>query len=91
MNIPKDVIEGPWYAFALQDFSCWICDRVPTIPFPAIPMIDDEGQATTWAQWWGDLNQWWHVTICSPVSYWANCNIRTAANHESTSYNWPSF
>jgi len=77
--------DGPWWAFALDDLVGAICDIIPSIPFPKIKLKlkdpDDieiqGGQWTTWKEWHGDLNQYFHVSVHSPVFEFCQNKIKT--------------
>ena len=43
--------EAPWYIFAIDSFTTWLCDYFPPIPFPAIGMTDEDGEKTTWKEY----------------------------------------
>jgi hypothetical protein len=63
------VDDAPWWIFALDRSIEFICDIIPSIPFPKVRMRlkdpDDiefnESEWTTWKEWYGDLNQWFHL------------------------------
>ena len=63
----------------------FICDIVPSIPFPKAKMrlkdpddIDFHGSEwTTWKDWYGDLNQYFHVLAHNPVFYYCQGKIKT--------------
>jgi hypothetical protein len=59
--------EGPWWSFLLDNLMV-VCDYVPAISLPPIPMKDDEGKPTTWREWYGDTHTMFHLWVCVPVS-----------------------
>jgi len=69
------VDDASWWIFALDRSIEFICDIIPSIPFPKVRMRlkdpDDiefnESEWTTWKDWYGDLNQWFHLFAHCPV------------------------
>lgn len=68
--------EGPWWAFLVRWLSDRICDLVPAIPLPPLPLRDDEGQPSTLREQWGDTFQWVHTAVHVPIFEWAEGKIR---------------
>jgi hypothetical protein len=76
---------GPWWAFAMDDLLSSVCDIIPAIPFPAFKMrLKDPGDVefhggewTTWREWYGDLNQYFHLRVHNPVFYYCQDRIKT--------------
>lgn len=56
------LIEAPWYTFVLESIVMNICGRIP-----CIPLLSKN---------YDDLHDWFHSTICSPITYW--CNRKTS-------------
>lgn len=77
-NISGDIMEAPWYVFLIDAAGCHVCDWVPPIPFPSIKMRDEDGELTTWREYWGDFRQWWHCVIHDPLLQWADARIQKA-------------
>jgi hypothetical protein len=75
-DISHQIIGAPWYVFLIEDVSCWLCDRIPAIPFSRISMIDEDGEQTTCQEYWSDLRQGWHVKVHSPVFEWTHRTIK---------------
>lgn len=77
--------EGPWWAFVLDDLAEAICDIIPSIPFPKakLKLKDPDdiefhgGQWTTWKEWYGDLNQYFHLSAHNPVFEFCQNMIKT--------------
>jgi|GEM_PF-4079470 len=67
--------EGPWWAFAIERMSLFVCDHFPRIALPAVPMITEDGERTTWQEWYGTLGDLWHLYVDEPVWYWAHSKI----------------
>lgn len=63
--------EGPWWAFAIEQLSLFICDHFPRIALPAVPMTTKDGERTTWQEWYGTLGDLWHLYVDEPVWFWA--------------------
>ncbi|MCK9352255.1 MAG: hypothetical protein M0P76_05730 [Candidatus Pacebacteria bacterium] len=66
-----DIEEGPWYAFVAYVAVEWICDTLPAIPLPEISIQDEDGYDTTLKDYYGDVQQLWHLKVCMPVFQWA--------------------
>jgi hypothetical protein len=69
------VDDAPWWVFALDNLIEFICDIIPSIPFPKVKLrlrdpedIEINGSEwTTWKEWYGDLNQYFHLFAHCPV------------------------
>jgi len=69
------VDDAPWWVFALDNLIEFICDIIPSIPFPRVRLrlrdpedIEcNESEWTTWKDWYGDLNQYFHLYAHCPV------------------------
>jgi hypothetical protein len=69
------VDEAAWWVFALDNVIEFICDIMPSIPFPKVKLrlrdpedIEiNESEWTTWKDWYGDLNQYFHLFVHCPV------------------------
>lgn len=69
------VEEGHWWIFALDSLIEFVCDIVPSVPFPKAKLrltnpddIEFYGSEwTTWKDWYGDLNQYFHLLVHDPV------------------------
>jgi len=67
--------EGPWWVFLLDKIVEFLCEIVPPIRFPNIKLrlknkedIDFYGgEWTTWRDWYGDLSEFFHITVHEPV------------------------
>ena len=68
--------EGLWYVFAIYATVEWICDALPSIPLPDMPIKDCEGKDTTLKDYYGDIQQLWHVGVCAPIFHWAESKKR---------------
>ena len=69
--------EAPWYIFAIREASLWVCDHIPAIPLPPIPMKDpNDGEDTTWRDYYGELNHLWRLYIDMGISDWTNSKIK---------------
>jgi len=68
--------RGPWWAFFLRWLSDRLCDLIPALPFPPIPMHDEDGNRTTLKEQWGDLFQWVHTALHVPIFEWADNRIQ---------------
>jgi len=70
----------------------FICGIIPSLPFPAVRMRlkdpDDIGfigsEWTTWKEWYGDLNQYFHVQVHNPVFYY--CQRKMASRSIDINY-----
>jgi len=79
------VEEAPWWIFALERSIEFICDIIPSIPFPKVKMRlkdpDDiefiGNEWTTWKDWYGNLNQYFHLLVHNPVFYYCQDKIRS--------------
>jgi hypothetical protein len=79
------VDDAPWLIFALERSIEFICDVIPSIPFPKVKMRlkdpDDiefiGSEWTTWKDWYGDLNQYFHLLVHSPVFYYCQGRMKT--------------
>ena len=79
------VDDAPWWIFALERSIEFICDIIPSIPFPKVKMrLRDPGDIeciesewTTWKEWYGDLNQYFHVLAHNPVFYYCQDRMKT--------------
>jgi len=77
--------EGPRWAFVLDDIAEAICGIVPSIPFPKakLKLKDPDdiefygGQWTTWKEWYGDFNQYFHLLAHNPIFEFCQSKIRT--------------
>jgi len=70
------VEESSWWVFALDRTIEWLCGIIPHISFPRIRMklkdaedieFNDGSEWTTWQEWYGDLNQYFHCIVHMPV------------------------
>lgn len=67
--------EAPFYIFLLDWLADCICELIPAIPFPKLPLKLNaeetewnEGQEwTTWQDWYGDLSQFVHCHFHNPI------------------------
>lgn len=67
--------EAPFYIFSLDWLASCICEFIPAIPFPKLPLklsVEDAEYCgmerwTTWKDWYGDLNQFVHCHFHDPV------------------------
>jgi len=63
--------EGPWWIFLLDRIIEFLCEIIPPIKFPNLKLrlknkedIEFYGSEwTTWREWYGDLNEFFHVTV----------------------------
>lgn len=62
-----EIERGPWWAFFIRWLADCLCDFAPAIPFPPIPIHDEEGNRTTLREEWGDTFQWIHVALHMPI------------------------
>jgi hypothetical protein len=69
--------EAPWYIFAIREGSLWVCEHIPSIPLPRIPMKDSDGEDTTLRDCFGELNQLWHFYVDMPLYGWADSKVKT--------------
>jgi hypothetical protein len=69
--------EAPWYIFAIDSFTTWLCDYFPPIPFPAISMTDENGEKTTWKEYYGDTRAFFHVKVHDPIFQWVESKKKT--------------
>jgi len=61
----SEVSTGLYYLYML---TMWICDKIPSIPFPkCIPWKSSEGWMSM-NEWFGDLQQWFHMVVCESVA-----------------------
>jgi len=65
-----------FHIFWLENFASTICAYlIPAVPFPKIPLKlkndeieDNDGKRwTTWKDWYGSLDQWFHVYVHMPI------------------------
>jgi len=68
--------EAPWYVFAAEATACFVCEHIPAIPLPPLPIVRD-GEKTTLAEWYGDTRDLFHFFVHDPVFQWANRNTKT--------------
>lgn len=79
------VDDAPWWVFALDDLVEAICGIIPSVPFSnaRLKLKDPEeiefhgGQWTTLKEWYGDLNQYFHVRVHCPVFEFCQRRIKT--------------
>lgn len=69
--------EAPWYVFAIDGFTTWLCDYFPPIPFPTIGMKDEDGEKTTWKEYYGDTQQLFCVKVHMPIFQWIESKKKT--------------
>ena len=69
--------KAPWYIFAIESAVEWLCDLVPEIPLPFVPMKDEDGHETTWHQYYGDTHQFIDTRVYMPVFQWAQSKKQT--------------
>jgi hypothetical protein len=79
------VEEAAWWVFALENSIEFICDIMPSIPFPNVKLrlrdpedIEiNESEWTTWKDWYGDLNQYIHLFVHCPVLEYCNKKMKS--------------
>ena len=79
------VDEAAWWVFALDNLIEFICDIMPSIPFPKVKLrlrdpedIEiNESEWTTWKDWYGDLNQHFHLFVHCPVFEYCNKKMKS--------------
>ncbi|MCX6735808.1 MAG: hypothetical protein NTZ13_01875 [Candidatus Parcubacteria bacterium] len=71
--------EAPWYIFAIDRVSIWFCDHFPPIPFPSVSMKDDDGEETTWKEYYGDARALFHIKVCMPIFEWVESKKKTVS------------
>jgi len=77
--------EGPWWVFLLDRIVEFLCEIAPPIRFPSIKLrlknkedIEFYGsEHTTWRDWYGDFNQFFHLAIHEPVFRFCQKRINT--------------
>jgi len=61
--------EAPWYIFGIERVAEWLCNHVPAIPFPTIPIKRDDTD-TTMADYYGDTQQLFCSEVHIPIGEW---------------------
>lgn len=70
------VEESSWWAFAIDRTIEWLCGIIPHIRFPKVKMrlkdaeeieFNDGNEWTTLHNWYGDINQFFHLYVHMPV------------------------
>ena len=81
---------APWWIFWIDDVFTFVCDIIPRIPLPPIPMrlfdedsieFNDGKKWTTIKSWCGTLRDLFHLFIHDPISEycWHKTDGRTIA------------
>ena len=66
-NVHLNVDFAPFWIFALENLIEFICGYlIPPIPLPKIKIIR-EGEKTTVREYYGDLQQTFHVYVHAPI------------------------
>jgi len=70
----EKVPAGLYY---LSEFVMWICVKIPSIPFPNfISWKSPEGRMSM-REWFGDLQQWFHVNVCTHMFYFVRRHTKS--------------
>lgn len=74
--------EGPWWVFALMDFTPWLCECIPEWRVPLLRRFKlvEDGETYTYAQWYGEtLQELFCGLVDHPVTWWAYRRIKTTS------------
>jgi len=79
------VDQSSWWVFAIDRAIEWLCGIIPSIRFPKLKMrlkdaedieFNDGSVWATWQDWYGDLNQLFHLHVHLPVFYFCQSRIK---------------
>ena len=91
-----DLEEAPWWIFAIEYSIEWLCDCVPSIPFPDIKLkllsqkdaddCNDGDRVVSMKGWYGDLQQWFCAAVHMSLTNW--CYRKMEITIVNSTWDW---